>query len=86
MRIYMNPIQAEDLRPILSEVFPAASLPQDVSLLKMGDIEAWDSLGNFNLLLAIEERFDVRFTMDEMADVKSVAGIVDVLKAGHGRD
>jgi acyl carrier protein len=79
----MNAIQAEDLRPILCEVFPAATLPADVSALKMGDIEAWDSLGNFNLLLGIEERFGVRFTIEEMADIKSVAQVVDVLKARH---
>lgn len=81
----MTPTRPEDLRAVLSEVFPAATLPADVSALKLGDLEAWDSLGNFNLLLAVEERFDVRFTMDDMAEIKSVPQILDALKAAHGR-
>ena len=30
--------------------------------LKIGDLEKWDSLGNFNLLLSIEKEFNFRFS------------------------
>lgn len=80
----MNEIEMiifEDLRPILLEVFPGVIIPTDISTLKMGDIEPWDSLGNFNLLLAIEEHFDIHFTMEDLTEIKSLVQIIEVLKA-----
>ena len=74
-------IVIEDLRPILFEVFPGITIPTDISTLKMGDIDPWDSLGNFNLLLAIEEHFDIHFAMEDLTEIKSLAQIIEVLKA-----
>ncbi len=45
----------------------------------MGSFKEWDSLGNFNLLLAIEEHFEIRFTMDEITKIKSLAQIAETL-------
>jgi acyl carrier protein len=41
------------------------------------DIAEWDSLGHLNLMLALEEAFNVSFTVEEMADLTSVKAIVD---------
>ena len=77
----MRTIDLKDVESILRDTFPTASLSGPLQDLKIGDIEGWDSLGNFNLLLAFEEFYDVRFSMEEMADLKSIANIIDALKA-----
>ena len=76
----MKKSKIEKLRAILCEVFSSNEIPIDIEPLKMGDIDSWDSLGNFNLLLAIEEHYEVRFSMDDIANIKSVSQIIDVLK------
>ena len=53
-------------------------VPQD---FKLGDIKEWDSLGNFRLLLALEQEFDIRFQLDEMASLSSVSGIASAVNA-----
>ena len=40
------------------------------------EIDQWDSLGQVNLLAAIEHEFGVRFTADEMASIDSVGKIL----------
>ena len=43
-------------------------------------IESWDSMQHLNLVLAIEERFGVRFEPEEMEEMKNVgaaAALVD---------
>ena len=43
------------------------------------DIEDWDSLEHINLILAIEERFNVKFNMGEVTGMKNVGEMVDIL-------
>jgi acyl carrier protein len=77
----MTTIDLKDVESIVRDAFPTATLTGPVQDLKLGDIDEWDSLGNFNLLLAFEEFYDVRFSMDEMAVMKSIAKIIEVLSA-----
>ena len=44
--------------------------------LKIGDLEKWDSLGNFNLLLSIEKEFNFRFSNEEISELKSIKEIL----------
>jgi acyl carrier protein len=69
----MNKITENDLFGILSDVFPATTLPEDSKGLEMGSFKEWDSLGNFN--------FEIRFTMDEITKIKSLAQITETLNA-----
>lgn len=47
---------------------------------------AWDSLAHVKLMMACEEEFGVKFTIDEMVDSTSVAKLKLVLAAkGVGR-
>lgn len=68
------------VREILTSTFPNSSIPSNCSDLKIGDLEEWDSLGNFNLLLAIEFEYAIRFSLEEMSEIKSVSDIVVALK------
>ena len=67
------------IREILITVFPLSEMPEDILGLKIGDIPDWDSLGNFNLLLAIEDAFNVRFTVEEMSKIQSIPQIIGKL-------
>ena len=45
------------------------------------DIEGWDSLMQMNLIEMIEDEFEFQFSMDEVAALKNVGSIVDVVEA-----
>ena len=79
----MKKIKPIDIECILREVFPSAYLDGSFMDLKMDDIPEWDSLGNFNLLLAFEEFYGVRFSIDEISELKSITMIVDALERNH---
>ncbi len=65
------------IREILIDLFVDSELPEFIEDLKMGDLEEWDSLGNFNLILECESRFNVRFPMDAISDWNSIRKILD---------
>lgn len=43
------------------------------------DIDTWDSLNQINLVLALEEEFDIRFTDDQIVEMLSVRSIIEAL-------
>lgn len=43
--------------------------------------EKWNSLSHLSLAVELETEFDVEFEPEEIAKMKSVAGIVAILKA-----
>lgn len=72
-------INISDIKIILQEVFINSDIPENVQDLKLGDLEEWDSLGNFNFLLAVENFFDIRFELDEIGEIKSVQDVINHL-------
>lgn len=51
---------------------PAEQISDDTA---MGQCAAWDSLSHFNLILAIEQAFGVRFSSAVIPDLTSIARI-----------
>jgi acyl carrier protein len=52
--------------------------------LSMANCAAWDSVATVQIVLAVEEEFGVRFTTAEVADLKSVHGLLELLaRYGH---
>ncbi len=43
------------------------------------DIEDWDSLEQINLIVAIENEFEMMFDMTEIADLANVGEMVDLI-------
>ena len=43
------------------------------------DIEDWDSLEHINLVVAVEKRFGIKFTMGEVTGMKNVGEMVDII-------
>ena len=72
------------IHELLEDVFTKDDIPSDSSNLAMGDLPSWDSLGNFNLILAIETEFNIRFSMEQITKIRSVKDIVEALEAGNG--
>ncbi|NCA20759.1 MAG: acyl carrier protein [Crocinitomicaceae bacterium] len=73
-------VELSELRDVLVTTFSSSQVPDDISELKMNDIDEWDSLGNFNLLLAVESFYGVRFDMEAMASIKSVPDLLAHLR------
>lgn len=43
------------------------------------DVEDWDSLEHINLIVAVEERFAVKFSMGEVTTMKDVGAMIDII-------
>ena len=69
-----------DTSQALADVFEAVFGPEARRLGDEdgpGSIEAWDSVGHLNLILAIEAEFGIEFTTAEIPDLVSVRMIRD---------
>ena len=66
------------LLEIFRDVFrnPALCLTPDTDAAKL---EGWDSFAQVNIIVAMEDRFGVRFRASEAYQLKSVAALVDAL-------
>ena len=60
---------------IFKEVFPTATFAVAFNTLELNSIPEWDSIGNLNLILRIEEAFDIRFSSAELSELKSIKQI-----------
>ena len=43
------------------------------------DIEDWDSLEHINLVVAVENKFGIKFNMNEVTTMKNVGEMVDII-------
>ena len=69
----------EALDEVFQEVFDDDSIhvkPETTA----DDIEDWDSLEHINLVVAIENRFGIKFKMNEVTSMKNVGEMVEILK------
>ena len=64
----------DKIKNIFYEIFKTQKI-KNFEELKMGQITEWDSLGNLNLLLKIEEVFKVKFSIEEMSKINSIKKI-----------
>ena len=76
----MKILDLKDIENILYEVFSVNKFPKKIQELKYEDFNEWDSLGNFNLLLAVEEFYNIRFTIEEITNIRSVEQLIQALK------
>ncbi len=68
----------EELQSVFSEVFQ----DDDVTLVRetsAADIDAWDSLTHVNLVLRVESHFGIRFSSAEIAGLKNVGELADLV-------
>ena len=67
------------LTPIFQDVLDNDSIELSRSLTA-GEVDEWDSLSHVRLIVAVERAFHVRFQSMEVADLKSVGDMVDLLQ------
>jgi acyl carrier protein len=69
----------DSIRGIASDLFaiPARLINADSS---PESIEAWDSTQHLNLVLAIEEKFNIQFSPEEMEQMKNIGQITKIVE------
>ncbi|MBA5247448.1 acyl carrier protein [Marnyiella aurantia] len=68
------------IKNVMASVFemPAEQINAESS---PDNIENWDSLKHLNLVVALEEEFDIEFDDDEALELMSFSSIYDLVKA-----
>ena len=69
----------EKVEGLLAEVLqiPAAKITDD---LAMKDLDAWDSLKHMELVVSLEQSFDIQLSFDDIIAMQSVGAIKRVLR------
>ena len=67
------------LTPVLRDVFDNDNLVATPELTARA-VEGWDSLGNVRLFLEIERAFAVRFSATEIASLKNVGQLAELIE------
>lgn len=70
-------VQLQELIAVTLKV-PASKI---TPTLRNEDLAAWDSLGQVNLMMALEQTFDLYIEVEEFAGLTSVPAMLEFLKA-----
>jgi acyl carrier protein len=67
-----------EVQPIFQEILdePGLVVTRDSSA---SNTSGWDSLAHIDIIEAVERHFQVRFTLTELQDLKSVGNVVDLV-------
>ncbi len=66
----------------LTNVFRSVFDDEEINITRettADDIEDWDSLEHINLLVAVEQEFNMKFNMNEVGNMKNVGDMVDII-------
>jgi acyl carrier protein len=70
----------------LTEVFRSVFEDNSIVLkpeMTANDVEGWDSLSHVVLILAIENRFDIKFNQKELLTQKNVGDLLRSIESKH---
>ena len=75
----------DQIRQLASDVFavPAKSVGKDSS---PDNIKTWDSMQHLNLVLAVEEKFNLQFSPEEIEEMSSVGRISAMIESKLGSE
>lgn len=68
----------ENLNEVFQDVFDDESITVGETTTA-DDIEDWDSLEHINLIVAVEQKFGIKFNMGEVNGMKNVGAMVDII-------
>lgn len=68
----------QDLNEVFRDVFDDNTIVVKETT-NSDDIEDWDSLEHINLVVAVEEKFGIKFEMSEVSKMKNVGEMVNVI-------
>ena len=66
------------LTPIFRDIFEDDTLVLSPALCA-ADVDEWDSLNNVRVFVAVERKYDIRFTAAEMSSLKNVGEFVAMI-------
>jgi acyl carrier protein len=72
------------IRNFLADILNNDSLMLTESTIA-DDIADWDSINHVKLLIALESELKIRFTVDEVGELKNVGQLVDLVQKKAGR-
>lgn len=67
------------LQPIFRDIFEN----DDLNISRDSNantVDGWDSLAHINLVVAIEQEFEIRFALGELEAMKNVGEMVDLIE------
>jgi len=70
----------EAVAEILRDIFDDDTLEVTESTCS-DDVEDWDSLEQINILVAIQDRFGIQFSLDDVSDLKDVGDTLDLIES-----
>lgn len=75
----MTPTIFEQVQGIASDLFgvPADQITRESST---ESIEAWDSTQHLNFVLALEEKFNIQFSPEEMEQMRNIGSTVELVE------
>lgn len=68
----------EELQPVFREVFDDDSIVL-TSETNADMIEDWDSLSHIRLVMAIEKKFGIKFSYDDLQNMKNVGEAAEII-------
>ena len=75
-------MKKEEIYKALDEVFQEVFDDEEIHVkpeTTADDIEDWDSLEHINLVVAVENKFGIKFNMNEVTSFKNVGEMVDII-------
>ncbi|MFQ9650177.1 MAG: acyl carrier protein [Enterocloster sp.] len=75
-------MKRQDVFKKLSEVFRDVFDDESIVVTEVtsaDDIEDWDSLEHINLIVSVEKKFNMKFTMNEVVGMKNAGEMADVI-------
>ena len=75
---------AQDVMNSCNEIFRTVFSDNELSIsasTSAADISDWDSLAQIRLLMAMEQTFEIQFSLDEVEDLQNVGEIVELILA-----
>lgn len=75
----------EELQEIFREIFDENDLVISRNTTAE-DIEAWDSLTHLQLIMEVEQAFNVKFTTSQLKDMENVGAMIDAIAGIRGSD
>ena len=69
----------DKLTQVFREVFEDDSIVLRPDLTS-NDVEGWDSLSHINLILAIETKFEIKFSQKELLGFKNVGDLISCVQ------
>ena len=75
---------SQDVINSCNEIFQTVFLDPNLSIsgnTSASDIPDWDSLAQIRLLMAMEQTFEIQFSLDEVESLQNVGEIIELILA-----